>query len=164
VALLDDRLSKPAAGREFPDSFRSIVQQVQSLAFSVHDDRERLPILMENCVAECDRGHQLCSFMRMGYLAVFSLPEDTPRGIAAKALEIALQRYGEIDRGPHLSTRDQQFVVYRAFLAPLGWLSITRHVVQGVSRSYLQFRKASQLPKTANSTRGQHELHREQIV
>ncbi len=164
MALLDDRLSKPAAGREFPDSFPSILQQVQSLAFSVHDYHERLPIMMENCVAECDRGHQLCSFMRMGYLAVFSLPVDTARGIAAKALEIALQRYAEIDRGPHLSTRDQQFVVYRAFLAPLGWLSITRHVVQGMSRSYLQFRRASQLPKAAHSTRGQHELHREQIA
>ena len=103
MALLDDRLSKPAAGREFPDSFPSILQQVQSLAFSVHDYHERLPIMMENCVAECDRGYQLCSSMRMRYLAVFSLPQDIPRGIAGKALGIALQRYAGIDRGPHLS-------------------------------------------------------------
>jgi hypothetical protein len=119
---------------------------------------------MENCSVECDRGYQLCSFKRMGYLAVFSLPGDVPQMLARRAVEEALMRFREIDRGPQLAVRDQQFVVYRAFLGSLGALSITQHVVNGVSRSYLQFRKSTQLSKSASSTKGQKELYSVQVI
>lgn len=158
MTLADDRLSKPASGRYFPMSFVELLSQVEKYAFAVHDYHERLPIFMENCLAESDRGFQLCSLMRMSYLAVFSLPNDVPRAIAHRSIEVALQRFSEIDRGSRPTIQDQQFVVYRAFLGPFGALSITQHVVNGGHRSYLQFRKASQLPKSASSTKGQKEI------
>jgi hypothetical protein len=160
----DDRLSKPAAGRYFPLAFSELLSQVEKFPFAVHDYHKRIPIFMENCLAECDRGFQLCSLMRMNYLAVFSLPTEVPHGIARRSIEMALQRFSEIDAGTLPTILDQQFVVYRAFLGPVGALSITQHVVSGGHRSYLQFQKASQLPKAASSTKGQKELISVQVV
>jgi hypothetical protein len=145
-------------------SFAEIASVVEKHAFSVHSYRERLPILMENCLAECDRGRQLCSFKRMSYLAIFSLPADVPQAGAHRAFEIALERFAALDQGPWPTVREQQFVLYRAFLGPMGALSITQHVINGVSRSYLQFARASQLPKSASSTKGQQQLYSTCVV
>jgi hypothetical protein len=155
-----DQLSQPSTGRRFPMEVRELLKRVEELGFAVHTYHRRLPILMENCHAEADRGNQLCSLLRMSYLAVFSLPDDVNPELAKLALNRALDSLAEIDRGPRLSVNDQQFVVYRAFLAPLGAVSITEHVVSGVSRSYLKHRQASQLSKANRSTKGQREVAR----
>ena len=160
MPLADDRVSKASAGRFFPVTASELVSQVQLSAFAVHSYHERLPILMENSTVECDRGHQLSSFMRMSYLAVFSLPHEVAPTLARKALEATIAHFSEIDKGPWLAVRPQQFVVYRSFLGQMGVLSITRHIVHGVSRSYLQFRSATKLSKAASSTHGQQELLR----
>lgn len=162
--MLNDRVSKPVAGRYFPITSAELATRVAALAFAVHSYNERLPILLENCTVECDRGYQLCSFLRMGYLAVFSLPIFVPRDLAQRAVEVALQRFSAIDRGPRLSVREQQFVMYRAFLGPLGALSITQHVINAVSRPYLQFLKLSQLSKSGQSCKGQLELLNVQVA
>jgi hypothetical protein len=99
----------------------------------------------------------------MDYLAVFSLPELVPPALAKKALEVAIRHYAALDKGPHLHIRDQQFVIYRAFLGSLGRLSLTQHIINAGHRSYLQFQKASQLPRSQTSTKGQQELLNVQI-
>lgn len=164
MALADDRLSKPVTGRYFPASFPEVLAAVETHCFSVHNYHKRLPILMENCVARSDRGHQLCSFKRMSYIAVFSLPEEVPRALSRRAMEVAAQQFAEIDCAAWPAMRDQQFVVYRAFLGAVGALSITQHVINGGFRSYLQFRRASQLSKSSSSTKGQKELFSVQVV
>ena len=80
--------------------------------------------------------------------------------LAGRALDRTLETLAEIDRGPWLTVNDEQFVVYRAFLGPLGQVSVAEHIVNGVSRSYLKFRDASQLSKAHTSTRGQREVAR----
>lgn len=164
MTLASDRISKPASGKYFPLPASELATRVEALAFSVHNYHKRLPIHLENAAAECDRGYQLCSFLRMSYLAIFSLPESVPRPMAQKAIDTALEKFAEIDQGPRLAVRDQQFVVYRAFLASLGMLSITQHVVSAGSRSYLQFSKASQLSQAERETKGQQELINVQVA
>jgi len=158
VALVDDRIAKPVVGRFFPATAVELISRIEELGFAVHPHHRRLPLMMENSTVECDRGHQLCSFFRKTYLAVFSLPDAVSQPLAYKTLEVAFQHFRIIDHGPWLTVRPQQFVVYRAFLGPMGALSITQHVVSGVSRSYLQFRKAAHLSKSACSTRSHLEL------
>lgn len=158
MALASDRISKPVKGKYFPLLASELATRVEALAFSVHSCHKRLPIHLENAAAECDRGYQLCSLLRMSYLAVFSLPDSVPHPLARKALDAALEKFSAIDQGPRLAVREQEFVVYRAFLASLGTLSITQHVVSAGSRSYLHFNKASQLSKAGRETKGQQEL------
>lgn len=164
MSLREDHVSKPVTGRYFPCSLSDLVAQVELHSFAVHEYYERIQVRLENCKAECDRGYQLCTFMYMNYLAIFSLPIEMPRGIVCRALEEALRQFRNIDLGPKLNVRSQQFVVYRAFLGPLGELSITQHVVSGGYRSYLHLKKATQLPKSASSTKGQQELYRIQLI
>jgi hypothetical protein len=113
---------------------------------------------------DVEETYQLCSFLRMSYLAAFSLPTLVRPDLAQRAVEVALQRFSAIDRGPRLSVREQQFVMYRAFLGPLGTLSITQHVINAVSRPYLQFLKVSQLSKAGRSCKGQLELLNVQVA
>jgi hypothetical protein len=155
-----DQLAQPSTGRRFPMEVHELAKRIEELGFAASIYDRRLPVIMENCQVETDRGRQLCSLLRTSYLAVFSLPDDVNPGIAKLALNRALELLAEIDRGPRLSVNDQQFVVYRAFLGPLGAVSITEHVVSGVSRSYLKFRLASQLSKANCSTKGQREVAR----
>jgi hypothetical protein len=162
--MSDDRISNASAGRYFPETAAEIVLRVATLAFSVHSYDKRLPIIMENADFECERGLQLCSFLRMSYLAVFSLPESVPPAIAKRAIEYTLARFSEIDKGPRLSVRAQQFVVHRAFLAPVGKISITQHIVSAGSRSYLQFRKASRLSKAESESKRQQEIYSVQVA
>lgn len=164
MTLNSDRISKPVTGKYFPLTVGELASRVETLGFSVHSYHKRLPIHFENAAAECDRGYQLCSFLPMGYLASFSLPEPTPHSLAQRAIEAVLGKFSEIDRGPKLAVRDQQFVVYRAFLGSLGTLSITQHVVSAGSRSYLQFSKASQLSKAGRVTKEQKELFSVQLT
>lgn len=155
-----DRISRPVAGRYFPLTAGELVQRIESAPFAVHSDDLRLPIHLENAAVECDRGHQLCSFLRMSYLAFFSLPDIVPGPMACKAIDAALQKFMEIDRGPLLAVREQQFVVYRAFLSGPGTLSVTQHIVSAGSRSYLHFARASQLSKAGRETKAQQLLMR----
>lgn len=164
MTLASDRISKPVAGKYFPLLATDLASRVEALAFSVHSYHQRLPIYLENAAAECDRGYQLCSFLRMSYLAIFSLPDSVPNPMAKNAIDTALQMFAKIDQGPRLAVRDQQFVVYRAFLGSLGTLSITQHVVSAGSRSYLQKDKASQLFKSGRETKGQQELLKTQVT
>lgn len=164
MAYNNDRVAKPAKGRYFPVTAAELFVQVQQFAVFSLGYRERIWFLMENCAVETPLGHQLCSFLPMSYLAVFSLPEPVPPAVAKKGVAIALERFREIDKGPALATREHQFVMYRAFLGPMGVLSITQHIIHGGPRPYQRFREMSQLPKSCPSPDGQRELCRVQIV
>jgi hypothetical protein len=72
-----DRISRPAKGRYFPVTAQEIAKQIEAAKFAVHSYHKRLPLFMENCLVECDRGKQICSFLRMSYLAAFSVELET---------------------------------------------------------------------------------------
>ena len=159
-----DLISKPAVGRYFPLSHAEVMALVKAHEFSVHDYDSRLPVLLENCEVESGRGHQLCSFFRKGYFAEFSLPENVPPSLGRKAVSSALELFKNIDREPSIARRDQEFIIYRAYLAPLGVVSIARHVVKGGHRSYLKFRSASQLSRSNREPDNQHFLTSMQVA
>lgn len=110
---------------------KRVASRTEELAFARHSYDDRLAVLLENCEVECPLGFQLCSLFRCGYVAQFSLPLTVPAGLARKAVDAALARLREIDAGPQVAVRDQQFVVYRAYLRPAGTLSVAQHVVSG---------------------------------
>ncbi len=143
-----DEISKPKRERFFPLSVAETLAKIKETPFQVHSYHERLPLLFQNCDVECQLGHQLTSFLRLSYLAVFSLPEFVNENLARLALVRAIQEFARIDRGPHLATRDQQIVIYRAYLGTLGTVSITQDIVNAGNRSYLLFRKISRITKS----------------
>lgn len=145
--MAQDYISKPLHGRYFPLSHAQLVSYVKTHGFAVHSYDDRLPVILENCDVECELGHQLCTFFRMGYLAELSLPDTVLPDLGRRAVEFALAQLEGIDKGPHMARHDQEFIVYRAYLGPLSLVSITRHIVKGGQRSYLKFRSASKLPK-----------------
>ena len=150
--------SKASQGRFFPLSFAEAVAIVRERDFAVHSYYDRLPVRLQNCDVECDLGHQLCSFMRMSYLAVLSLPDSVHRATAKAAVILATSEFAALDKTPHLAVRDQQFVVYRAYLGALGRLTVTQHIVSAGSRSYLQFKGAATLSKAQRSPKQQSVL------
>lgn len=143
-----DQISRPKLGRFFPFSVVEILAKIKEQAFKVHIYDKRLPILFQNCEVKCQFGHQLASFLRMNYLSVFSLPEFVNENSARRALEHAIVEFARIDRRPHLATRDQQLVVYRAYLGTLNTISITQDVVNAGNRSYLLSRKISKVSRS----------------
>ena len=149
--MSQDLESKVAAGRYFPLSFAEVVSRVTDSQFSLHSYHSRLPVRFLNCNVECDLGHQLCTFMRMSYLAVLSLPDSVPPALAKSALSFSISEFAAIDKRPHLAVRDQQFVVYRAYLGPLGRVTVAQHVVSAGSQSHLQFQRAAMLSKSQAS-------------
>lgn len=156
--MSDDRVSKPATGRYFSASAPEIIEQVRALPFKTQYSGKRPAIYMENCKVECEFGHQLCSFFRERYIAIFSLPEFIPKAIGGRALKVAIEQFALFDREPHLSVRDQQFVIYRAYLGELGKVTLTQHIVNGGCRPYLQFDSASQLSKSELPSKGERKL------
>jgi hypothetical protein len=143
-----DQISKPARGKIFAASYVELLGLIKEQAFNVHSYHERLPLFLQNCDFECPNGLQLASFNRNGYLAVFSLPEDTNVQVARKAIESAIVEFGAIDKGPRLTTKDEQIVIYRAYLKILGQLTITRDIMNAGHRSYLVYKKIAQISKT----------------
>jgi hypothetical protein len=142
-----DKISKASRDQYFPLAPVEVLRAVSEGNFNVYSYHERLPIRLENCAHVCALGHQLASFHRMGYLAVFSLPSSVASVLGASAAKRAIDEFCKIDKGPHLNVREQQFVVYRAFLGALGRLTIVYDVVSGGSRSYLAYNGAIQLSK-----------------
>jgi len=156
--LINDRISKPATGRYFAASAPEIIELVGTLPFKTGYSGKRPAIHMENCKVDCEFGYQLCSFFRERYIAIFSLPEHIPQTITGRALKVAIEQFAVFDQGPHLSVRDQQFVIYRAYLGDLGKVTLTQHIVNGGFRSYLQFDSASQLSKSELPTKSERKL------
>jgi len=156
--MLSDKISKPARGQFFPLPQGAVVAQIVGAGFAVHSYHKRLPLTMQNCNVPCLLGHQLASFLRMGYLAVFSLPETVNRELAASALEYAIGEFHKIDQTPHLHLHDQQFVVYRAYLGPLGVTSITQHTINAGHRYYLQLNRAAQISKSQGTPKNERLL------
>lgn len=146
--MQNDRISKPSKDRVFPLSQIELVKLIEHHRFSVHSYDKRLPLRMENCHFMPELGAQISSFNRMGYLAVFSLPSTANQQIAKIALIKAVEEFGSIDRQPHISTREQQIVMYRAYLNDLSLLTITRHIVNAGSRWYLLYKNISQISKS----------------
>jgi len=153
--MSQDLESKAATSRYFPQSFTEVVSCVADLQFSVHSYDSRLAVRFLNCDVECDLGHQLASFMRMSYLAVLSLPDGIPAVVAKSALSHSISEFAAIDKRPHLAVREQQFVVYRAYLGPLSRVTIAQHVVSAGSRSYLQFQRVAMLSRSQASPKQQ---------
>jgi len=162
--VADDQISKPATGRYFPYPAKDIKSAIERLQFLVPSYGDRLQIIMENSKVECDRGYQLCSFLPTSYAALFSLPDSVSSVVSRKAIDLALETFSEIDKGPRPSVREHQFIIYRAFLGPLSTLSITQHIINGGNRPYLQFRKSTHLPKSSSSTKGQQEVLKAQVA
>jgi hypothetical protein len=161
----NDKLSKQSRDRYFPYAAHEFISRVKELSFAVFEHDERLPVFLENCDVECPLGYQLCSFFRLGYIAQFSLPLTVPVELARAALDAVLPRLREIDAGPRLAVRDQQFVIYRAYFRPIsGVLSVAQHVMNGGHRSYLRFKAASQLAKAQRHPDGQTVLFEVRIT
>jgi hypothetical protein len=158
-----DKVSKPSEGRYFAYGYHEFASRVEELAFAVHYHDERLPVFLENCEVECPLGIQLCSLLRRSYIAQFCVPQSVPSGTARKAVEATLGRLRKIDAGPELAVRDQQFVVYRAYLRPVGVLSVTQHVVNGRDHSYLRFRALSRLSRAQSDPDNQRILLEMQV-
>jgi len=155
--MRQDRISKPSSGRRFPLDSHELAALVRQFGFSTHDG-DRLSLMLENCDVDCPLGRQLCSFFPKSYISLFSLPAEVSPTLARKAAEVALAKFKELDAGPQLAVRDQQFVVYRAYLGPSALVSVTQHVVSGGYRSYLRFRAASSLSKAQRNPENQHVL------
>jgi hypothetical protein len=152
--MLQDLYSKPTQGRYFPATFAELVSEISQHNLTVHYGR-RINIRLQNCNVECDLGYQLCTFMRMSYIAVFSLPESVPRPLSHAARAIAIGEFAQIDKTPHHVVRDQEFIVYRAYLGALGCVTIAQHIISGGNHSYLQFQRAATLSKTKRSPKQQ---------
>lgn len=93
--------------------------------------------------------------MRVSYLAAFSLPDTIAHPVARSAMAAAIMKFSFLDKTPQLTVNNQQFVVYRAYLGPLGRITITQHIVSGGSRSYLQFERAAMLSQAKRSPKRQ---------
>lgn len=156
--MLRDKIAKPAKGRYFPLSYTRLRELADVHGFSSASYHDHIPLHIENCEVECKAGFQLVSFIRMVYLAAFSLPEIVPTKLAAIAMERAINEFATIDATPHLAVKEQQFVVYRAYLGMPGTLTVTQHVVKAVSRKYLAYLQASQLSKANRDTRDERVL------
>lgn len=156
--MIDDKISKPSAGRFFPLSTKEIINQIKELSFKVHSYNERLPLMFQNCEYKTDLGYQLASFSRMGYLAIFSLPESVATNAAANALNITLEEFSKIDKSPQKTTKKQQFVIYRAYLGELYTVVITEDIIQAGNRWYLLYKKVAQV------TKGSNLKHQERII
>ena len=102
-----DTIAKPRAGRFFPYSAWELATQLRSLSLKSHYSDERLDIMLQNCEVECPLGYQLRTFFPRTYMAEFSLPDVVPTGLARKAVEVALDRFRQIDAEPSLSLREQ---------------------------------------------------------
>jgi hypothetical protein len=146
-----DKIAKTSRDRYFPLTPSEVVSAVSEGNFNVNSYHERLPVRLENSAHVCALGHQLASFHRMGYLAVFSLPLDMVSTLGSSAAKKSIDEFSKIDKEPHLKVREQQFVLYRAFLGALGHLSIVYDIVSGGSRSYLAYDRATQLSKSTES-------------
>src|SRR6188768_252612 len=131
--MSQDLKSNASQGRFFPCAFGAVVSRVTELGLATRAPGTRPAVRFQNCDVECDLGFQVASFLRMSYVAVFSLPETVTATVAEAALDFALGEFAAVDRGPHLSVREQQFVVYRAYLGALGQASIAQHVVSAGS-------------------------------
>jgi len=162
--MYHDNLSKPSANRYFPFAAHEFVARVSALGFAVYPNDERLQVRLQNCDVECPLGFQLCSFFRMSYVALFSLPCEFPLALARKGVEAALPKFREIDAGPRLTLRDQQFVVYRAYLSSLGSLAVAQHIMNGGYRSYLKYRAASRLSRSQREPESQRVIFHSQIA
>lgn len=167
MALSDDRLSKPRAGRYFPyaaDEFSLRVREFSFAVFHHEPPNKRVAIYLQNCDVECPLGYQLCSFYRRVYIAQLSLPISVPTPIARKAIDVSLAQFRDIDAGPDLSLRNEQFVVYRAYLRSLWTLTVAQHVVNAGNHWYLHYRAASRLSKAQNNPNTQHVLFKAEVA
>ena len=156
--------SKPIAGRFFPMSVSEVIEEIKELSFQVHDYDAQIPLMFQNCKYEPALGHQLASFCRRGYLAVFSLPESVAKGTASKSLIKALEEFSQIDRKTRKATKDEQFIIYRAYLGELSVLSITEDIINAGTRWYLLYKKVAQVSKSDNLKHHETLLQKYQIV
>lgn len=155
-----DKIAKPAKSRYFPIAYPRLRELADAQGFSSASYHDHIPLHIENCEVECEAGYQLGSFIRMVYLAAFSLPEIVPAKLAAMATERAIEEFAAIDATPHLAVNEQQFVVYRAYLGMPGTLTVTQHIVKAVSRKYLAYDPWSQLSKANRDPRDERVLRR----
>lgn len=165
--MVRDRISKPRKGRYFPYSaheFRGLVADQKFSLFCGYPDN-RISILLQNCETECSLGYQLCSFLRRTYIAQFSLPTVVSAEIARKSVDVTLAHFRNIDASPDLTLRDEQLVIYRAYLRSPGALTVTRHIINAGNRSdlYAYFRILAQLPKAQRNIKNQQTLFTAQI-
>ena len=149
----NDSFAKASTNRYFPLSPSTVISAVDQYGFATNSYHERLPVHFENCGHVCALGHQLATLHRMGYLAIFSLPEQVASPLASVALQRAISVFSTIDGEPHLNVREKQFLLYRAFLGPLGRLNIVYDIISGGSRPYLMFKASSQLSKASEAHR-----------
>lgn len=128
--------SKALSNRYFPLGPAQLIPRVA--AFSTYssiykgDTAPAIDLHLYNCITECNMGHQLCVFRRGSWLAFFSLPQILPAGLTCKAVDAALAHFLALDRAPWpTSLRNEQFMIYRAFLGPLAMLTIAGQKLHG---------------------------------
>lgn len=159
-----DQISRPSADRFFPLDAHELAARVRALGFSAHDRDDRPSLIIENCDVECPLGRQLCSFLPKSYIGLFSLPAEVPLALSRNAVEVALSRFRELDAGPRPAVREQQFVVYRAYLGASASVIVTQHIVSGGYRAYLGFRAAACLSRAQRDPGNQKVLFHVQAV
>jgi hypothetical protein len=158
--MQEDRSSKPKIGRHFALSkadalakinefeFRTVanyywVAKVDAEPADVRKQSPRIALFFVNDESSSEYGLLLASFSRRYYLTVFSLPDLVPQVAARAALERALTEFAVVDKQPDRRTKEQQFIVYRAYFRPADQLTITEDVINAGARWYLHYRQAA---------------------
>jgi hypothetical protein len=129
--MFTDTQARPVSGRYYPLTFAQLVHRAAGFPAEAHGCRtgNRIRAHLRNSLVETVHGHQLCTLAPKRYLAVLSLPDTVPVALGRRALERALEcmiAFGEPD--PLHSRADWARTFYRAFLGPLGRLTMTRDV------------------------------------
>ncbi len=143
-----DQIAKPRRGRGFPLSVARVLTEIKNSSFQTHSHQKRVALLFQNCDFEFPLGLQLASFLSFQYLSVFSVPELLNQKAAGRALVYAIGEFARIDHQPHLATREQQLILYRAYLGALNRVSITQDIMNAGSRAYLWSRTFSKVSKS----------------
>lgn len=129
--MFTDTQARPVSGRYYPLTFAQLVHRVAGFPSEAHrcHTGNRIRAHLRNSLVETALGHQLCTLSSKRYLAVLSLPDNVPVALGRRALACALEcmiAFGE--SGPLQLRADRAQTFYRAFLGPLGRLTITRDV------------------------------------
>jgi hypothetical protein len=151
MLIMNDRISKPRAGRFFAHSAPEVVALIRQARFRVRawGKVSRIHLLLLNEPSEFDHGLALASFLPQKYLAVFSMPDVVHPSGARLALDTAIAEFSVIDAQPergladYRRTGDYGLMIWRAYVRPPITLTLTRNLITTRSRAEFHYGTAA---------------------